>query len=57
MRQLNAKLDTALDRSVAEHAFAQFSGRIDKATADVKTELEQRLGPQWLLGAWSAEDP
>ena len=53
--RLESKLDGKLDRTVAEHAFAQLNAKIDQATAALDAKLERRFGEQtrWLLVAWA----
>ena len=53
--RLESKLDGKLDRTVAEHAFAQLNAKIDQATAALEAKLERRLGEQtrWLILAWA----
>ena len=53
--KLGARIDAKLDAAVAQHAFAQLDGRIDRGLAEVRAALEKGLKEQtrWLFLAWS----
>ena len=52
---LEAKLDTKLDRTVAEHAFAQVDARIDRMAGELRVQLaEQRADLlKWMFLFWA----